>query len=177
VHASASIAGGAGRGIPKSGRDGRASFVGRAALTGHGRGAPNSCRAGRGGARLVHDARAKSSVCDAGGGRDYAGDVYLTPDGRADALAPHPRGSGSSKCFASAHVRSVDFTAAGLVAYAQQQDDCLRGEYAAVAGDVDAHVQFDIKYAYFNFLRSLEIDDGSSNKPGASERGSEEKND
>ncbi|KAG8049805.1 hypothetical protein GUJ93_ZPchr0009g358 [Zizania palustris] len=28
----------------------------------------------------------------------------------------------------------------GLVAYAQQQDDCLRGEYAAVAGDVDAHV-------------------------------------
>ncbi|KAF8781006.1 hypothetical protein HU200_000975 [Digitaria exilis] len=88
--------------------------------------------------------------------------LHLTPDGRADALAPHPQpepepeperrpGSSSSKCFASAHVRRVDFPTAvglirgsdpdaGLVAYAQQQDDCLRGEYAAVAGDVDAHV-------------------------------------
>lgn len=65
---------------------------------------------------------------------------------------PHPRPSHpGAKCFASAHVRQVDFPtavrlirssdpASGLVAYAQQQDDCLRGEYAAVAGDVDAHV-------------------------------------
>nr|CAJ26373.1 putative phospholipase [Brachypodium sylvaticum] len=78
--------------------------------------------------------------------------VHLTPDGRADALAPHPCLPGA-RCFASAHVRRVDFptavrlirgsdraAAGGLVAYAQQQDDCLRGEYAAVAGDVDAHV-------------------------------------
>ncbi|CAN6218131.1 unnamed protein product [Urochloa humidicola] len=86
--------------------------------------------------------------------RATAVSVHLTPNGRADALAPHPhphRPSSSSKCFASAHVRRVDFPAAvglirgsdpsaGLVAYAQQQDDCLRGEYAAVAGDVDAHV-------------------------------------
>ncbi|CAL5063769.1 unnamed protein product [Urochloa decumbens] len=82
--------------------------------------------------------------------RSTAVSLHLTPDGRADALAPHP-GRPSSKCFASAHVRRVDFPAAielirgsdpaaGLVAYAQQQDDCLRGEYAAVAGDVDAHV-------------------------------------
>ncbi|KAG8049828.1 hypothetical protein GUJ93_ZPchr0009g951 [Zizania palustris] len=78
--------------------------------------------------------------------------LHLTPDGRADALAPHPRPRRpGAKCFASAHVRQVDFSTAvrlirgsdpgsGLVAYAQQQDDCLRGEYAAVAGDVDAHV-------------------------------------
>ncbi|XP_062199828.1 lysine-specific demethylase JMJ32 [Phragmites australis] len=87
--------------------------------------------------------------------RSTAVSLHLTPDGRADALAPHPhphpRRPGSSRCFASAHVRRVDFPtavrliresdpAAGLVAYAQQQDDCLRGEYAAVAGDVDAHV-------------------------------------
>ncbi|KAM0904429.1 hypothetical protein ACQ4PT_018011 [Festuca glaucescens] len=76
--------------------------------------------------------------------------VHLTPSGRADALAPHPRRPGA-RCFASAQVRRVDFPSAvqlirgsdpvaGLVAYAQQQDDCLRGEYAAVAGDVDAHV-------------------------------------
>lgn len=82
--------------------------------------------------------------------RSTAVSLHLTPDGRADALAPHPRRD-SSKCFASAHVRRVDFPAAvrlirasdpaaGLVAYAQQQDDCLRGEYAAVAGDVDPHV-------------------------------------
>ncbi|PUZ71240.1 hypothetical protein GQ55_2G298900 [Panicum hallii var. hallii] len=88
--------------------------------------------------------------------RSTAVSLHLTPDGRADALAPHPHpgrpGSSSApKCFASAHVRRVDFPtavrlirgsdpAAGVVAYAQQQDDCLRGEYAAVAGDVDAHV-------------------------------------
>ncbi|KAL6844788.1 hypothetical protein ACP4OV_025447 [Aristida adscensionis] len=84
--------------------------------------------------------------------RSTAVSLHLTPDGRADALAPHPRpGAGASRCFASAHVRRVAFPAAarlirasdpaaGLVAYAQQQDDCLRGEYAAVAGDVDAHV-------------------------------------
>ncbi|KAK3133661.1 hypothetical protein QOZ80_6AG0539440 [Eleusine coracana subsp. coracana] len=86
--------------------------------------------------------------------RSTAVSLHLTPDGRADALAPRPAGSSSSsssKCFASAHVRRVDFPAAarlirasdpaaGLVAYAQQQDDCLRGEYAAVAGNVDAHV-------------------------------------
>jgi peptidyl-lysine (3S)-dioxygenase / protease len=34
-------------------------------------------------------------------------------------------------------------------------------------------MQFDIKYAYFNFLRSLEIDDGSSSKPDAPEGDSE----
>ncbi|EEC84781.1 hypothetical protein OsI_31822 [Oryza sativa Indica Group] len=84
--------------------------------------------------------------------RSTAVSLHLTPDGRADALAPHPRPSHpGAKCFASAHVRQVDFPtavrlirssdpASGLVAYAQQQDDCLRGEYAAVAGDVDAHV-------------------------------------
>ncbi|CAD6218748.1 unnamed protein product [Miscanthus lutarioriparius] len=47
--------------------------------------------------------------------------LHLTPDGRADALASHPRRPGSSSVRAAA-------------------DDCLRGEYAAVAGDVDAHV-------------------------------------
>jgi peptidyl-lysine (3S)-dioxygenase / protease len=89
--------------------------------------------------------------------RSTAVSLHLTPDGRADALSshphphPHPRRPGSSRCFASAHVRHVDVPtavrlirgsdpAAGLVAYAQQQDDCLRGEYTAVAGDVDAHV-------------------------------------
>lgn len=83
--------------------------------------------------------------------RTTAVSLHLTPDGRADALAPHPDPGSPAKCFASAHVRRVDFPtavglirgsdpAAGLVAYAQQQDDCLRGEYAAVAGDVDAHV-------------------------------------
>ncbi|KAL5213704.1 hypothetical protein ABZP36_002856 [Zizania latifolia] len=77
---------------------------------------------------------------------------YLTPDGRADALAPHLRlHRPGAKCVASAHVRQVDFSTAvrlvkgsdsgsGLVAYAQQQYDCLRGEYTAIAGDVDAHV-------------------------------------
>ncbi|XP_066320663.1 uncharacterized protein [Miscanthus floridulus] len=79
--------------------------------------------------------------------------LHLTPDGHADALAshPHPRRLGPSRFFASAHVHRVDFPTAvrlirgsdpatGLVAYAQQQDDCLRGEYTAIAGDVDAHV-------------------------------------
>ncbi|KAF3335914.1 jmjC domain-containing protein 7 [Carex littledalei] len=76
--------------------------------------------------------------------------VHLTPDGRADALVPSPSKSGL--CFASAFVQSMDFSEAmqlieatgeessPVVAYAQQQDDCLRGEYEALAGDVDAHI-------------------------------------
>jgi peptidyl-lysine (3S)-dioxygenase / protease len=76
--------------------------------------------------------------------------VHLTPDGRADALVPSPSGNGLS--FASSFVQSMDFSEAlrlieatgeessPVVAYAQQQDDCLRGEYTAVAGDVDAHI-------------------------------------
>ncbi|XP_020093613.1 jmjC domain-containing protein 7 isoform X2 [Ananas comosus] len=96
--------------------------------------------------------------------------VHLTPNGRADALAPLPLPSGGEGesitkdgtqkrgglCFASACVRSMEFpealqlikatgralgpSTASVVAYAQQQDNCLPGEYAAVAGDVEAHI-------------------------------------
>ncbi|XP_072963022.1 lysine-specific demethylase JMJ32 [Typha angustifolia] len=95
-------------------------------------------------------------LCSVLGGRTVS--VHLTPDGRADALVPIPgqakgEGEGSSLCFASACVRSMEFpealrlikatgsaSSSAVVAYAQQQDDCLRGEFAAVAGDVDAHI-------------------------------------
>uniref|UniRef100_A0A0D9XF04 JmjC domain-containing protein n=1 Tax=Leersia perrieri TaxID=77586 RepID=A0A0D9XF04_9ORYZ len=85
--------------------------------------------------------------------RSTAVSLHLTPTGRgADALAPNPS-LPSTNCFASALIRRVEFPTAirliqsstsdsGVVAYAQQQDDCLRGEYAAVAGDVDAHVDW-----------------------------------
>ncbi|KAJ6822135.1 phospholipase A2, group IVB [Iris pallida] len=84
--------------------------------------------------------------------------VHLTPDGRADALVPlpHPQGEeGGSLCFASACVRSMslsealrlivdtgkeDEAAGNVVAYAQQQNDCFRSEYGALAGDVDSHI-------------------------------------
>ncbi|KAK9289574.1 hypothetical protein L1049_007730 [Liquidambar formosana] len=75
--------------------------------------------------------------------------VHLTPNGRADALAPNPNGDPSSLCFASAHVESMPFHLAllhisnskkGFVAYAQQQNDCFRTEYSALAADCEAHI-------------------------------------
>ncbi|CAD6218746.1 unnamed protein product [Miscanthus lutarioriparius] len=54
-------------------------------------------------ASYLTDALRSTAVC-----------LHLTPDGRADALAshPHPRHPGSSRCFASAHARRVDFPTA-----------------------------------------------------------------
>ncbi|XP_008797954.1 bifunctional peptidase and (3S)-lysyl hydroxylase Jmjd7 [Phoenix dactylifera] len=86
--------------------------------------------------------------------RGHAVSVHLTPHGRADSLVPLPsaRGRGGGLCFASAAVRSMDFsealeliTATGspsspTVAYAQQQNDCFRAEYSALAGDVEPDV-------------------------------------
>ncbi|MED6123277.1 Lysine-specific demethylase jmj32, variant 3 [Stylosanthes scabra] len=78
--------------------------------------------------------------------------LHLTPSGRADALAPLPS-SPSSLCFASAHVQRTPFPDAlrliaspddhpSLVAYAQQQNDCFRSEYSALANDCDAHIDW-----------------------------------
>ncbi|KAK6934075.1 Cupin-like domain 8 [Dillenia turbinata] len=84
--------------------------------------------------------------------------VHLTPDGRADALVPHPEDS--SLCFASAHVCRMPFSEAldlissdkgkgkgkgngkgnGVVAYCQEQNDCFRNEYSVLAGDCEAHI-------------------------------------
>ncbi|CAM8927943.1 unnamed protein product [Rhodiola kirilowii] len=51
--------------------------------------------------------------------------LHLTPDGRADALAPYPTPSGSDdRCFASAH----------------QQNDCFRSEYSALSADCDEDI-------------------------------------
>uniref|UniRef100_A0A1D1Z657 JmjC domain-containing protein 7 n=1 Tax=Anthurium amnicola TaxID=1678845 RepID=A0A1D1Z657_9ARAE len=79
--------------------------------------------------------------------------LHLTPDGRADALAPLPSDPGRRRCcFASPCVRRVPFAAAlplvaassssssRVVAYAQEQNDCFRSadEYggSSLAGDV-----------------------------------------
>ncbi|GAB4853119.1 Lysine-specific demethylase jmj32 [Ancistrocladus abbreviatus] len=78
--------------------------------------------------------------------------VHLTPNGRADSLVPHPT-EPSSLCFASAHVQRMPFPDAlhlisnadkidNLVAYAQQQNDCFRMEYAALASDCEAHIDW-----------------------------------
>lgn len=76
--------------------------------------------------------------------------VHLTPDGKADALVPEDSSSSSSLCFASAHVLRMPFPEAlklivnsdsgKYVAYAQQQNDCFRSEYSALAPDCDAHI-------------------------------------
>lgn len=74
--------------------------------------------------------------------------LHLTPSGNADSLAPSPH-SPHSLCFASPHVEKVPFSEALLkiknsgncvVAYAQQQNDCLREEYSALAGDCDQQI-------------------------------------
>lgn len=78
--------------------------------------------------------------------------VHLTPNGRADSLAPHPENP-SSLCFASSHVQRMPFSDAfqlisnpekdeNLVAYAQQQNDCFRTEYGALASDCEAHIDW-----------------------------------
>ncbi|XP_062077129.1 lysine-specific demethylase JMJ32 isoform X2 [Humulus lupulus] len=92
--------------------------------------------------------------------------VHLTPNGRADALAPlndrvktngtSSSPSSASLCFASAHVEHMPFPEAlklisspasnsndmppKFVAYAQQQNDCFRSEYSALSPDCDAHI-------------------------------------
>ncbi|KAI4327887.1 hypothetical protein L6164_020298 [Bauhinia variegata] len=101
--------------------------------------------------------------------------LHLTPNGRADALAPFNPHHGfafnsassssteasttaaTSLCFASAHVERVPFPEAlslissgsrdrasipKFVAYAQQQNDCFRLEYSALASDCDPHIQW-----------------------------------
>ncbi|PSR91359.1 JmjC domain-containing protein [Actinidia chinensis var. chinensis] len=76
--------------------------------------------------------------------------LHLTPTGRADALAPHPS---AAQCFASAHVEPMPFPLAldaiyssdldsKFVAYAQQQNDCFRSEYAAIGGDCEPHIEW-----------------------------------
>ncbi|KAK9049256.1 hypothetical protein SSX86_031777 [Deinandra increscens subsp. villosa] len=78
--------------------------------------------------------------------------LHLTPTGQADSLTPHPSNP-NSLCFASAHVQRTSFSDAidainasnrseGFVAYAQQQNDCFREEYGALAGDCDSHVSW-----------------------------------
>ncbi|KAL1315915.1 lysine-specific demethylase JMJ32-like [Arachis hypogaea] len=78
--------------------------------------------------------------------------LHLTPSGRADALAPLPS-SPSSLCFASAYVQRTPFPDAlrliaspdhnpAVVAYAQQQNDCFRSEYSALAADCDPHIDW-----------------------------------
>ncbi|XP_057766714.1 lysine-specific demethylase JMJ32 [Salvia miltiorrhiza] len=76
--------------------------------------------------------------------------LHLTPTGKADALAPHPSAP-STLCFASAHVETLPFPQAldsvfasdnekNKVAYLQQQNDCFRREYGALAADCEDHV-------------------------------------
>ncbi|KAH6774349.1 2-oxoglutarate and oxygenase superfamily protein [Perilla frutescens var. hirtella] len=76
--------------------------------------------------------------------------LHLTPTGKADALSPHPVAP-SDLCFASAHVETVPFPEAldsvlasddenKKVAYLQQQNDCFRREYGALAADCEEHV-------------------------------------
>ncbi|EOY32967.1 2-oxoglutarate and Fe(II)-dependent oxygenase superfamily protein isoform 1 [Theobroma cacao] len=73
--------------------------------------------------------------------------LHLTPDGQADALAPHPLHP--SLCFVSAHVQPTPFPHAldlirqppnHLVAYLQQQNDCFRTEYSELESDCDDHI-------------------------------------
>ncbi|XP_051130041.1 lysine-specific demethylase JMJ32 [Andrographis paniculata] len=75
--------------------------------------------------------------------------VHLTPSGKADALVSHP-GDPSAVCFASAAVRTVAFPEAldlvvaskegKAVAYLQQQNDCFRSEYGALAADCEEEI-------------------------------------
>ncbi|KAI3453896.1 hypothetical protein Pfo_010559 [Paulownia fortunei] len=75
--------------------------------------------------------------------------LHLTPTGKADSLAPHPTNP-SSLCFASAHVQTLPFPEAldlvlasdekNKVAYLQQQNDCFRSEYGALAGDCEENI-------------------------------------
>lgn len=89
-------------------------------------------------------------LCQALGSTEVS--VHLTPNGRADSLVPHPTDP-SSLCFASAHVQRMPFPDAfhlisdpdkneNLVAYAQQQNDCFRTEYGALASDCEAHIDW-----------------------------------
>lgn len=73
--------------------------------------------------------------------------LHLTPSGNADSLAPFS--PPHSLCFASPHVQNLPFSDAlskiknsglGLVAYAQQQNDCLRQEYSAIAPHIQDHI-------------------------------------
>ncbi|GAV68488.1 Cupin_8 domain-containing protein, partial [Cephalotus follicularis] len=81
--------------------------------------------------------------------------LHLTPNGHADALAPLNSSNNEEEeeeeeeklCFASAQVTHVPFPEAldlisspRLVAYLQQQNDCFRSEYSALASDCDAHI-------------------------------------
>ncbi|XP_054779106.1 lysine-specific demethylase JMJ32 isoform X2 [Prosopis cineraria] len=88
--------------------------------------------------------------------------LHLTPNGRADAVAhlfssseTETIDSSPSLCFASAHVERMPFNKAlslissggrdcsskmRFVAYAQQQNDCFRAEYSALADDCDPHI-------------------------------------
>lgn len=95
--------------------------------------------------------------------------VHLTPDGLADALVPfkdndEAKDASSSTssfsdsfCFTSAHVERMPFHEAlsligtssnskkmqpKAVAYAQQQNDCFRSEYSALASDCDPHIHW-----------------------------------
>ncbi|KAK6116909.1 hypothetical protein DH2020_049284 [Rehmannia glutinosa] len=75
--------------------------------------------------------------------------LHLTPTGKVDSIAPHPT-SPSSLCFASAHVEKLPFPEAldsvmaseekNKVAYLQQQNDCFRSEYGALAADCEGHI-------------------------------------
>lgn len=80
--------------------------------------------------------------------------LHLTPTGQADSLTAHPSNP-DSLCFASAHVQRAPFSDAihaikasrkdsnkGFVAYAQQQNDCFREEYGALAGDCDSDISW-----------------------------------
>ncbi|KAL4592914.1 hypothetical protein LXL04_005921 [Taraxacum kok-saghyz] len=81
--------------------------------------------------------------------------LHLTPTGQADSLTAHPSNP-DSLCFASAHVQRAPFSdaidaikasrknnsGARFVAYAQQQNDCFREEYTALAGDCDSHISW-----------------------------------
>ncbi|KAK8914254.1 hypothetical protein KSP39_PZI024508 [Platanthera zijinensis] len=92
--------------------------------------------------------------------------VHLTPNGRADSLVPLPRSDSRSVpgseefCFATSYVQSMRFpealrmistagmsvprpsspSSSGVVAYAQQQNDCFREEYSALSADVEPHI-------------------------------------
>ncbi|KAK8940010.1 hypothetical protein KSP40_PGU014659 [Platanthera guangdongensis] len=92
--------------------------------------------------------------------------VHLTPNGRADSLVPLPRSDSRSVpgseefCFATSYVQSMRFpealrmistagmsvprpsspSSSGVVAYAQQQNDCFRDEYSALSADVEPHI-------------------------------------
>lgn len=78
----------------------------------------------------------------------HAVSVHLTPDGKADSVIP----LGDDLCFASAFVEKMDFDEAlaciissgdpysPFVAYAQEQNDCLRSEYSSLSDDVEPDI-------------------------------------